>query len=161
MARNAALKATISKLKAPADAMETGPTETQKKAATALKIIDMTEAELNLKQSIEQEELQVQQLQATIKEKNQALKKVQTDIDKERSSGKAVWETVGISTVSYRDPFHTGLSKRTPTGAHAVPSLCLSTSRAPRAPWVYPPEPRCSLVWRVFSRSSAGGYFTS
>ena len=45
------------------------------------------------------------------------MKKVQEEIDVERSSGKAVWETVGIGTVPYRDPFHTGLSKRTPTGA--------------------------------------------
>ena len=69
MARNAALKATIAKLKAPADEMETGPTETQKKAATALKIIDMTEQELNLKQAIEKEELQVHQLQYMLLER--------------------------------------------------------------------------------------------
>ena len=129
MSRNAALKVTLQKLKAPAAVAETGQTETQKKAATALKIIDMSEEELNLKQAIDTEELQVQQLQATIKEKNQALKKVQTDIDKERSSGKSVWETVGISTVSYRDPFHTGLSKRTPTGALAT---LLQLQRLPR-----------------------------
>ena len=78
----------------------------------------MQEKELGLKQETEKEELMVKQLQATIKEKQNALKKVQTEIDKERSSGKSVWETVGISTVSYRDPFHTGLSKRTPTGGY-------------------------------------------
>lgn len=118
LARNAALKATLAKLKQPADAEEAVESEVQKKAKTAFKIIDLQEKELILKQETEREELQVKQLQATIKEKQAALKKVQTEIDQERSAGKAVWETVGISTVSYRDPFHTGLSKRTPTGGY-------------------------------------------
>jgi hypothetical protein len=118
LSRNAALKATLAKLKQPADAEEVTETETQKKARVAFKIIDLQEKELKLKQDTEKEELMVKQLNATIKEKQNALKKVQTEIDQERSSGKAVWETVGISTVSYRDPFHTGLSKRTPTGGY-------------------------------------------
>ena len=118
LSRNAALKATLAKLKQPADAEEVTETETQKKARVAFKIIDLQEKELHLKQASEKEELMVKQLNATIKEKQNALKKVQTEIDQERSSGKAVWETVGISTVSYRDPFHTGLSKRTPTGGY-------------------------------------------
>ena len=118
LSRNAALKATLAKLKQLADAEEVTETETQKKARVAFKIIDLQEKELGLKQESEKEELMVKQLQATIKEKQNALKKVQTEIDKERSSGKSVWETVGISTVSYRDPFHTGLSKRTPTGGY-------------------------------------------
>jgi uncharacterized protein YdiU (UPF0061 family) len=118
LSRNSALKATLAKLKQPAGAEEVTETETQKKARVAFKIIDLQEKELGLKQETEKEELMVKQLQATIKEKQNALKKVQTEIDKERSSGKSVWETVGISTVSYRDPFHTGLSKRTPTGGY-------------------------------------------
>ena len=75
---------------------------------------------------------------------NQEMKQVQEEIDKERSSGKAVWETVGIQTVSYRDPFHTGLSKRTPTGAriheHALAwrtgSVPPTTRRPPLSPIV-------------------------
>ena len=120
MERNAALKATLAKLNAPAPTEVVEQTETQKKAASALRVIDMTESELKLKQAIEQGELQMKQLEQVLKEKKQDLKAVQTEIDKERSSGKAVWETVGISTVTYRDPFHTGLSKRTPTGARTL-----------------------------------------
>ena len=71
-----------------------------------------------LREKIEQQELAVKQINQTLKEDNQALKKLQGEIDKERSSGKSVWETVGISTIQYKDPFHTGLSKRTPTGGY-------------------------------------------
>jgi hypothetical protein len=93
----------------------------------------MQKSELELKQRVDQQELMKKQLEATIKEDQMALKAIQTDIDKERSSGKAVWETVGISTVSYRDPFHTGLSKRTPTGA------CMPCGRSAHARVVYAP----------------------
>ena len=84
----------------------------------------MQEKELSLKQKVEQQELTIKQVQQTVKENQQALKAVQAEIDKERSSGKSVWETVGISTVPYRDPFHTGLSKRTPTGARRAACRC-------------------------------------
>lgn len=93
-------------------------TEVQLKAQSKLRVIELSKKELELKQSIEQMELTVRQTQAMIKEKQQDLKAIQADMDKERSSGMAVWETVGITTQSYRDPFHTGLSKRTPNGAH-------------------------------------------
>ena len=83
---------------------------------TALKIIDMQEKEFELQQKVAKREMEIAHLQGEIKENTGALKQVQEEIEKERSSGKAVWEIVGISTVTYRDPFHTGLSKRTPTG---------------------------------------------
>lgn len=118
LARNAALKATLSKLAMPKDEEAVVESEAQKKAKVAMRVIDLQETEIGLKQAVEHEELQVKQLQQTIKEKQTKLKTVQGDIDKERNAGKAVWETVGISTVSYRDPFHTGLSKRTPTGGY-------------------------------------------
>ena len=49
--------------------------------------------------------------------------KVVGEIDAIRNSGKAVWETVGWATHAYHDPFHTGLSKRTPTGEHLLPDV--------------------------------------
>ena len=163
MSRNAALKATLQNLKTPGAVTEVGQTETQKKAATALKIIDMSETELNLKQAIDKEELMVKQLHATIKEKNDALKKVQTDIDKERSSGKAVWETVGISTVSYRDPFHTGLSKRTPTGARARNAAATAAANClPRMPSSFPfVRPNALLTFLMQVRTSSPDLRTS
>ena len=118
LARNAALRATLSKLAMPKDEEAVVESEAQKKAKVAMRVIDLQETVIGLKQAVEHEELQVKQLQQTIKEKQTKLKTVQGDIDKERNAGKAVWETVGISTVSYRDPFHTGLSKRTPTGGY-------------------------------------------
>ena len=127
--RNAALKATLSSLLAPTAEEVVVESESQKKAASAMKVIDMQEKELGISQKVARAETMIKHLQAEIKEDTNALKTVQSEIDKEKSKGKAVWETVGISTVTYRDPFHTGLSKRTPTGArpahagHASPPL--------------------------------------
>jgi len=116
--RNDALKATLAKLKAPATAEPERLSDVQLKASSKLKVIDLQEKELKAKQKVEQQELQLAQLQAIVKDSKADLKAISTEIDKERSSGQAVWETCGISTVSYRDPFHTGLSKRTPTGGY-------------------------------------------
>ena len=115
--RNAALKATLASLLAPTAEEVVVESESQKKAASAMKVIDMQEKELEISQKVARAETMIKHLQAEIKEDTNALKTVQSEIDKEKSKGKAVWETVGISTVTYRDPFHTGLSKRTPTGA--------------------------------------------
>ena len=118
-ARNESLKAALASLKGgPAAGAPAGVPESAAKAAVAMRIIALSEKELEMKQKIEQQELAVKQINQTLKEDNQALKKLQGEIDKERSSGKSVWETVGISTIQYKDPFHTGLSKRTPTGGH-------------------------------------------
>jgi hypothetical protein len=78
---------------------------------------------VNLSQKIKRAELAKKQLDDEIKETTESLNKTNGDIDKERSSGKAVWEMVGIKTVAYRDPFHTGLSKRTPTGERPAINL--------------------------------------
>ena len=75
-------------------------------------------AQAGFKQSIAMKELEIKHLQGEIKEATTQLKQVQGEIDEERNAGKAVWETVGISTVLYRDPYHTGVSKRTPTGGY-------------------------------------------
>ena len=140
MERNAALKATLSKLKTPAEEAVATQSEAQKKAVSALKIIDMQEKELAYNQKIQDAELKIKHLQAEIKEDQTAMKQVQEEIDKERSSGKAVWETVGIQTVPYRDPFHTGLSKRTPTGARRPRA-------SPRHAACHPSRPRTCLGW--------------
>ena len=118
-ARNESLKAALASLKGgPTAGAPAGVPESAAKAAVAMRIIALSEKELEMKQKIEQQELAVKQINQTLKEDNQALKKLQGEIDKERSSGKSVWETVGISTIQYKDPFHTGLSKRTPTGGY-------------------------------------------
>jgi len=116
--RNASLKATLTTLKAPLAEEAPVVSATQEKAQQALKIIALQEKELAAKQKLEVQELQLKQLQGMMKETTEDLKAVTTEITKERSSGKSVWESTGISTVSYRDPFHTGLSKRTPTGGY-------------------------------------------
>ena len=41
-----------------------------------------------------------------------AIELMKTDV------GQAPWETTGFGTCEYRDPFPTGLSKRTPTGGY-------------------------------------------
>lgn len=117
--RNASLRATLQALKAPAPEETTVVSATQAKAQQAFKVIALQERELAAKQKLETQELQLKQLQSKMKESTEDLKAVTTEITKERQSGMSVWEQTGISTVSYRDPFHTGLSKRTPTGARA------------------------------------------
>ena len=114
--RNEALKETLMRLQAPPVAEEFQTSAAQTKAASQLKIIDLQEKAMALNQKIAKAEMDKKHIDAINKEDNIALKKLQDDMEKERSAGKAVWETVGIQTVSYRDPFHTGLSKRTPTG---------------------------------------------
>ena len=114
---NQSLKATLASLKAGAPTEDNAQVpESAVKAATAMRIIALQEKEFELKQKVEQQELAHKQILQTIKEDKAALKKLTGEIEKEKSSGKDVWQTVGISTISYRDPFHTGLSKRTPTG---------------------------------------------
>jgi len=151
LARNASLKATLARMKAPADEEVVVESEAQKKAKIALKIIDLQEGETDLIQKVKAAELKMKHLEAEVKEHKGALKTVQGEIEKERSSGKAVWETCGISTVTYRDPFHTGLSKRTPTGAQLsrhflslfAPRVSACCARARHA--AYACAHRCSL----------------
>jgi len=116
MDRHEALKATLTRLSAPKKAEEVTMSKTQKDALVKEQIIGMQEKQFNLQQSIEALELQKRNMEHKIKEDTEALKSVGGEIDKMRSSGKAAWEVVGIQTVTYIDPFHTGLSKRTPTG---------------------------------------------
>ena len=114
--RNARLKAALASLSAPMSEAASTMTAAQIKAASQLKVVDLQEKQFALTQEVEKAELSIKHLQTKLKEDQESLKNVGHSIDQERNSGKAVWETVGIQTVTYRDPFHTGLSKRTPTG---------------------------------------------
>lgn len=167
MARNAALRATLSKLKAPAEEAVVEMSAAQIKAVSALKVIDMQETEMGMLQKIKEKEMRIKHLQEEIKAEDGALKQCQGEIEKERSSGKAVWEMVGISTVSYRDPFHTGLSKRTPTGAPPAQNEPTAPSTHMRAHTPRPTHLRAILrnlprwLTYFFFGPRTGGYFTS
>eukprot|EP00966_Prymnesium_polylepis_P113299 2620022-Prymnesium_polylepis.1 len=124
MARNEALRAKLTELK-PAAATSVG-SGAAVKAQKKMEVLGMQKNEEGLKQKIEKKELQVQHLLHQMKEDKEDLKKLNEEMDAVRNSGKAVWETVGFLTHPYHDPFHTGLSKRTPTGA--------SRGRAVRTP---------------------------
>lgn len=161
LATNAQLKATLASLKAPKAETYVEPSEAQKKAVIAGKIIDMQEEEMKQKQKIDRAELKVKQLQEEIKEDKSKQKKIQEDIEKERASGKCVWETVGIQTVTYRDPFHTGLSKRTPTGALSA-ARYVSVRRHERRCFLRASvASSCACLTAVARGRVPGGFFTS
>ena len=122
--RNAMLKATLSGMMASEKAAAPSPVPASViNANKNLAVINLQEQEATLKHKIEQKELAVQHLLAAIKEDKEDQKKVVGEMDAIRNSGKAVWETVGWATHAYHDPFHTGLSKRTPTGEHLLPDV--------------------------------------
>lgn len=82
-----------------------------------LRAIELMKNELALKQTVEAKELQCKRLQEEIRAHTMDMRKVHEDIQEARNVGQAPWETTGVGTIDYRDPFPTGLSKRTPTGA--------------------------------------------
>mmetsp|Transcript_1983 Transcript_1983/g.3151 ORF Transcript_1983/g.3151 Transcript_1983/m.3151 type:complete len:132 (-) Transcript_1983:246-641(-) len=90
--------------------------KSNEKAAAKLLVIQLSEKKTELEQKLERKELQVKHLNAQMKEDQEDLRSLNEKIDAARNSGLAVWETVGRSTHPYSDPFHTGLSKRTPNG---------------------------------------------
>lgn len=51
-------------------------------------------------------------------EDREDMRQIQHKIEDTRNVGKSSWELTGFNTIPYRDPFHTGLSKRTPTGGY-------------------------------------------
>ena len=114
--RSESLKATLAMLKKGEAVVEEEETPAQTKAKMAMKIIDLQEKQFKLEQSMAKKEMDKKHLDMMLKEEDNELKKVNELIEEERSKGKAVWETVGIKTIPYRDPFHTGLMKRMPTG---------------------------------------------
>ena len=83
-----------------------------------LKAIELMKTELALKQSMEMKELQVRRLQEEIHAQQMEDRTVKAAIQEARNVGQAPWETTGFGTCEYRDPFPTGLSKRTPTGGY-------------------------------------------
>ena len=115
-----ALKATLTGLKAPTSDADATDSEVQKKAKIKMKIIAKQEEEHNLLQQIERDELEIKHLNEKTRDMKAKMKDLQEEMDNLRNSGAAVWETTGMSTISYRDPFHTGLSKRTPTGMRVL-----------------------------------------
>ena len=147
--RNEALKATLAGLKSSAGASKAPvQSDAQKKAAMKMKIIDKEKDVFQLKQKIEKNNLQAAHLAQETKNLQSKLRDVQTEIDQMRSEGVPVWESVGINTVPYKDPFHTGLSKRTPTGA--------TWSRtAPRVPAsARPPPLQCAAHACISTRGA-------
>lgn len=113
--RNEVLRATLSTINSPVlPTAQTGAAHS--KAQKKIEMLAMQAKEEELKQKVERKELAVQHLLQQMKEDKEDLKKLSEEMDAVRNSGKAVWETVGFSTHPYHDPFHTGLSKRTPTG---------------------------------------------
>jgi len=84
-----------------------------------LKAIELSKTELALKQSIDRNELIVKQLQEQTHSDQEEMKKVRKKMEAYSGrSGEPAWETTGIGTIPYRDPYHTGLSKRTPNGGY-------------------------------------------
>ena len=83
-----------------------------------LKAIALSKEHLELKQRIERGELQIKQLQEQVESDRVQMKKVQKQMDEYSRAGDPVWEKTGFGTIAYTDPFHTGLSKRTPTGGY-------------------------------------------
>ena len=83
-----------------------------------LRAIELMKGELQLKQTIEQKELQVKRLQEEIKAHKLEMRAVGEAIQEAKSVGQPPWEVTGYKTVPYKDSFHTGLMKRTPTGGY-------------------------------------------
>ncbi len=75
--------------------------------------------ELAISQSIAKKDLQIKNLEAEQKNSKEDLARVRMQIDEIKNAGKPPWDQVGYGCIPYRDPFHTGLPKRTPTGAPA------------------------------------------
>lgn len=156
-AKNEALKATLKALTAPPAAPVA---ESTKKAESKLKIIALQEKTFAEQQEIERLELEAKQLLARAKEHSRKKKDIEKEIDVVRNADKPVWETVGMQTITYRDPFHTGVSKRTPTGAcSSLLSLRIARLRPTMSsqPARIPAPSRDSHLVDC----SAGGYFTS
>jgi hypothetical protein len=82
-----------------------------------LAAIELSKTELALKQNIARNELMIKQLQEQLHADGEDMKKVRKQMEAYNRAGQPAWETTGVGTV-HRDPFHTGLSKRTPTGGY-------------------------------------------
>ena len=117
-AKNADLKAAYAALKKGESTATAVVPESQLKADSKLKIIGIQEKTFELKQELDTLEMQKAHIAQQIKEKQMKLKDREKEIDDIRNKDAAVWDKTGFDTIVYKDPFHTGLSKRTPTGAH-------------------------------------------
>ena len=164
-AKNEALRATLMALKAPPAAPVP---ESTKKAESKLKIIALQEKTFAEQQEIERLELEAKQLLARAKEHSRKKKDIEKEIDVVRNADKPVWETVGMQTITYRDPFHTGVSKRTPNGAGpsllsccaprvcGPPSVHTLPAYLPRCVTRISTQLLCRRLLHVIERSSTG-----
>uniref|UniRef100_A0A7S4B8H3 Uncharacterized protein n=1 Tax=Chrysotila carterae TaxID=13221 RepID=A0A7S4B8H3_CHRCT len=120
IARNLELKQTLATLNGQGLGSSSRASTPNGRTRTCGKLlaIDLQKDELELKQSIERKLLQIKNLQQEVSEEREALRKVQKQMEDARNTNRVSWDQTGISTVEYRDPFHTGLSKRTPTGGY-------------------------------------------
>ena len=72
--------------------------------------------QIELLDAVKSKEDKIAQLEDEIRTHKVHIQRVR-DLDaEEKYNSKPAWETTGYNTLPYRDPFHTGLSKRTPTG---------------------------------------------
>lgn len=157
-AKNEALKATLATLKQESAPPAPVASEAQKKADQKLKIIAIEKKCFEETQKIERLETEAKHIAEQLKSSRSRLKEFEKEVDVIRNSNAAVWETVGRQTITYLDPFHTGLSKRTPTGA-STPAFRPLHTHPPRVsaeptPRARSPFPASSLS-RLQSCSSA------
>ena len=115
-AKNVALRQKLGQLKG--EISDVPSDKINKETEGKLRAIELMKTELALKQSMESKELQVKRLQEEIHAEQMEDRAIKAAIQEARNVGQPVWETTGFGTCTYRDPFPTGLSKRTPTGGY-------------------------------------------
>ena len=113
-AKNVALRQKLGQLKG--EISDVPSDKINKETEGKLRAIELMKTELALKQSMESKELMVKRLQEEIHAEQMEDRAIKAAIHEARNVGQPVWETTGYGTITYRDPFPTGLPKRTPTG---------------------------------------------
>ena len=106
------------KLESLTGAPSAAPGKSDEAAEGKLRAIELMKGELALKQTMEQKELTVKRLQEEIRMHTLEMRTVGEAIQEARNVGQPPWETTGFNTIEYRDPYPTGLSKRTPNGGY-------------------------------------------
>ena len=115
-AKNVALRQRLSQM--TGETSDAPNDKVNKETEGKLRAIELMKTELALKQSMEMKELQVKRLQEEIHAQQMEDRAIKAGIQEARNVGQAPWETTGFGTCTYRDPFPTGLPKRTPTGGY-------------------------------------------
>ena len=112
-AKNVALRQKLGQMKGEISDVPTD--KINKETEGKLRAIELMKTELALKQSMESKELMVKRLQEEIHAEQMEDRAIKAAIHEARTSASGL-ETTGYGTITYRDPFPTGLPKRTPTG---------------------------------------------